>query len=254
MTDFDSPKSKAPKTLITSQQGGVFPISKPKLDKQDRAKFQHNFRIETGGDGDEARLLDTLDRLARRSALPNGKQPTPKQADSLANVEALIEQADEVAPSFHVFLRALVKEKGGDYLQGPNKTRARAVEKIEGDYGGDHTKLVDVVRASAIFLTFMQLTLFVEALLEEGCLLIVIRAKDRFNKPLDSGYRDMLLNVQLKGSEHVGELQLHLRTIIDIKEAAHRTYALMRAVGWQDDSLEEEELGDEAVTQAGRQV
>ena len=94
-------------------------------------------------------------------------------------------------------------------------------------------------------MSFVQLTLFVEALLEEGCLLIVVRAKDRFNKPLDSGYRDMLLNVQLKGSEHVGELQLHLRTIIDIKEAAHRTYALMRAVGWEDDNLEDEEEGGE---------
>ena len=57
LTDFDSPKSKAPKTLITSQQGGVFPISKPKLDKQERAKFQHNFRIETGGDGDSHYIL-----------------------------------------------------------------------------------------------------------------------------------------------------------------------------------------------------
>ena len=66
---------------------------------------------------------------------------------------------------------------------------------------------------------------------EKGCTLIVVRGKDRFNKPLDSGYRDMLLNVRLEGSDHVGELQLHLRTIIDIKEAAHRTYALMRAVG-----------------------
>ena len=81
------------------------------------------------------------------------------------------------------------------------------------------------------FLTFSSLTLFVEAVLEENCALIVVRAKDRFNSPLDSGYRDMLLNVRLEGSDHVGELQLHLRTIIDIKEAAHRTYALMRAVG-----------------------
>eukprot|EP00620_Florenciella_sp_RCC1587_P022047 CAMPEP_0182563566 /NCGR_PEP_ID=MMETSP1324-20130603/5681_1 /TAXON_ID=236786 /ORGANISM="Florenciella sp., Strain RCC1587" /LENGTH=54 /DNA_ID=CAMNT_0024776799 /DNA_START=43 /DNA_END=203 /DNA_ORIENTATION=+ len=36
---------------------------------------------------------------------------------------------------------------------------------------------------------------------------------------------------------YVGELQLHLQTIIDIKEAAHRTYALMRGVGWEDDSV-----------------
>ena len=44
---------------------------------------------------------------------------------------------------------------------------------------------------------------------------------------------DMLLNVRMEGSTHVGELQLHLKTIIAIKEAAHRTYALMRGVGWQ---------------------
>mmetsp|Transcript_107211 Transcript_107211/g.311428 ORF Transcript_107211/g.311428 Transcript_107211/m.311428 type:complete len:448 (-) Transcript_107211:622-1965(-) len=224
------------------------------LDKrEDMNKFRTAWGelIETGGHGDEARLLKTLDALARRSAQPNGKQPTPKQAP-LANVDALIEQADEVAPSFHSFLRALVKERGGEYLQGPNKTRARAVEKIEGDYGGDHTKLVDVVRASAIFTTFMQLALFVEVLLEKGCTLIVVRAKDRFNAPLDSGYRDMLLNVMLDGGEHVCELQLHLKPIIAIKPAAHRTYALMRSVGWEDDSVEEE--GEEEENPLGREA
>jgi hypothetical protein len=203
--------------------------------REDMNKFASAWSklVETGGEGDEARLLETLGALARRSALPNGKQPTPKQRADLENVDELIEEADEIAPGFHDFLRQLVEMQGGKYQQGPNKTRARAMEKIEGDYGGDHAKLVDVVRASAIFTTFMQLALFVEVLLEEGCTLIVVRAKDRFNAPLDSGYRDMLLNVMLMGSEHVGELQLHLQTIIDIKEAAHRTYALMRSVGWE---------------------
>ena len=116
---------------------------------------------ETGAPGDEARLLESLSALAGRSALPNGKQPTPKQPPSLANVDALIEEAEEVASRFHEYLRALVEARGGEYLQGPNKTRARAIEKIEGEYGGDHTKLVDVVRASAKFSTFVQLTLFV---------------------------------------------------------------------------------------------
>ena len=96
------------------------------------------------------RLLQILGALAQRSSLPTGKQPTPKQAQTLKDVDALIEEADEVAPAFHAFLKNLVLKKGGEYLQGPNKTRERAVEKIEGDYGGDHTKLVDVVRASAM--------------------------------------------------------------------------------------------------------
>ena len=92
-----------------------------------------------------------------------------------------------VAPTFHNFFRKLVKERDGDYLEGPNKTRARAIAKIEGDYGGDHMKLLDVVRGSAIFLTIAALTGFIELLLEEGCLLTVLRAKDRFNQPEDSG-------------------------------------------------------------------
>ena len=76
----------------------------------------------------------------------------------------------------------------------------------------------------------------------------MIRFKDRLADGGNScGYRDLMMNYKLEGSEHVGELQLHLKTIIDIKEAAHRTYALMRSVGWQDDSLEEEDDDDEKV-------
>ena len=54
------------------------------------------------------------------------------------------------------------------YNPGPNKSRARSVEKIENDYSGDHTKLVDVVRSSGIFANFKQLTLAVEELLDGG--------------------------------------------------------------------------------------
>ena len=100
---------------------------------------------------------------------------------------------------------------------------------MENDYGGDHTKVVDIVRASGIFPNFMALTLAVEMLMSPECSLIVVRAKDRFNKPTDFGYKDMLLNIKLEHSDHVGELQLHLQPIIEVKPACHRTYALMRA-------------------------
>ena len=89
--------------------------------------------ITTGAPGDENKLLKRLHRLSARSQLPSGRQPTPKQSNTLANVDALLEQAASVAPAFHKFFRALVEECGGEYLQGPNKTRERAVEKIEGD-------------------------------------------------------------------------------------------------------------------------
>ena len=99
------------------------------------------------------------------------------------------------------------------------------------DYGGDPHCVVDIVRASAIFVTMIQLALAIEALLGDGCELVVVRAKDRFNNPTSFGYMDFLLNVRLKDGTHVGELQLHLEAIHVIKPACHRTYAILRQVG-----------------------
>ena len=96
--------------------------------------------------------------------------------------------------------------------------------------GGDPRRIVDVVRGSAIFTTMIQLALAIESLLGEGCELIVVRAKDRFNNPTSFGYRDLLINLRLKDSQHVGELQLHLEAIHAIKPMCHRTYALLRQV------------------------
>ena len=97
----------------------------------------------------------------------------------------------------------------------------------------------------------------VEMLLGGDCGLEVVRAKDRLANGGNSyGYRDMLLNVKLPGSEHIGELQLHFQAIIELKSAAHKTYGLLRAVGWGEDALEdemgeEEEEGGEAAAKQG---
>ena len=86
--------------------------------------------IKVGAKGDEGRLLAKMAELASQTADPDtGKQPTPMQAESLVSVDALIEEAEEIAPAFHEFLKELVRTRGGDYLQGPNKTRERAVRR-----------------------------------------------------------------------------------------------------------------------------
>ena len=70
---------------------------------------------------------------------------------------------------------------------------------------------MDALRASAVFDSFEQLTRAVEALLAGGYAMIFVRAEDRFNNPLESGDRHMLLNVRPERSNHVGELRLCLR-------------------------------------------
>ena len=64
---------------------------------------------------------------------------------------------------------------------------------------------------------------------------MVVRIKDRISEPLDSGYRDVLLNLRIKGigCDMIMELQLHLRDIIKLKEAGHRTYDFLRTLGWE---------------------
>ena len=75
-----------------------------------------------------------------------------------------------------------------------------------------------------MFHSLRELNAAVQALLNpDGAGIQVVRVKDRINEPLDSGYRDVLLNLKVAGSDMVMELQLHLRDIVDLKEIGHRT-------------------------------
>ena len=75
-----------------------------------------------------------------------------------------------------------------------------------------------------MFHSLRELNAAVQALLNpDGAGIQVVRVKDRINEPLDSGYRDVLLNLKVAGSDMVMELQLHLRDIVELKEIGHRT-------------------------------
>ena len=54
------------------------------------------------------------------------------------------------------------------------------------------------------------------------------RCKDHFGHPFDTGYRDLQFNIELDG--FVGELQLNLRKIIDVKKQAHAAYEVERVL------------------------
>lgn len=77
--------------------------------------------------------------------------------------------------------------------------------------------------------------------------------KDRLNKPQGSGYRDVLLNLIIKGTDgFVMELQLHLRDVINLKEEEHRIYELLRLLGWENDEVDAEILTLEEMEAASR--
>ena len=77
-----------------------------------------------------------------------------------------------------------------------------------------------MVRGSAVFSSIATFYAAVLALTSDECEVLVLRVKDRVSRPLASGYRDVLLNVGVKGCDLVAELQLHFEDVIAVKVRA----------------------------------
>ena len=203
--------------------------------REDKANYDNAWKdLEQADPAAAKRVLEGAARLARQHGA------APRQGDHVKDVHALMEEAAMIEPRFHAAIESVVVEAGGKFLQGPLKKVERVFEKVEMDYDGDHLRVVDIVRDSAVFLTMGGYAQAVKRLLEGDCGVEVVRAKDRLAhggnsygcvrgtlsnrgrtnpQPLPAPapplprYRDMLLNVKLPGSEHVGELQLHFQVL-----------------------------------------
>ena len=70
--------------------------------------------------------------------------------------------------------------------------------------------------ATAVYYTITDLAKAIEMLLDGSSGLTIVRCKDRLGGN-SYGYRDIMLNLKLPNHNHIGELQLHLKTILDIK-------------------------------------
>ena len=98
------------------------------------------------------------------------------------------------------------------------------------------TTYTRAVRGSIIFRDLAGLTKGASILLagfdDAEAPLQTIRTKDRISNPLASGYRGVLMNMVVSGTEGlVTELQLHLHDIMPIKPAQHKIYRLFRVMG-----------------------
>lgn len=119
-------------------------------------------------------------------------------------------------------------QPGPIILIGPMKKMERSEEKVTTDFGGDWSRLGDIVRASIAVDSMDEIDDVLDKLRESG-LKLVRRPKDRFSNPTEGGYRDMLMNVQYPNG-HIGELQLHLKPILEAKGKAHKLYEETRSI------------------------
>lgn len=145
--------------------------------------------------------------------------------------EELMELGEQSLPEMEELLSSLgfpiipledmesqIDQPGGISVLAPLKGQRRALEKTEGDYNGDWSQLLDVLRASVAVDSMDELYQLVEDLDWD-----IVRSKDRFQEPLPAGYRDYLINTRLP-SGMIAEVQFHVKPTIKAREQVKRSH------------------------------
>lgn len=130
----------------------------------------------------------------------------------------------------------------------PTKGLQRTVQKVQEEYEGDYTRILDYVRISILVENLPDLAVMLEWFLHPDRYdrFIPLRTKDRIsrNAPWDSelsgGNRDVMLNGLLQlgaGVEFIVEVQFHVRALFELKHDLHVLYAGSRVLGAMDDVM-----------------
>jgi len=118
-------------------------------------------------------------------------------------------------------------DKGFLFL-APLKGEKRAKEKVEADYGGDWSQLRDMVRATISVPSMGNVAQALGHLKSVG-IELAQKPKDRFMKPTDEGYRDLMTIVKLPNGM-LAELQIHVKAMTLAKEQGHKDYETTRSL------------------------
>ena len=98
--------------------------------------------------------------------------------------------------------------------QGPSRLKEsdRMVEKALEDFGGDLGRVLDGLSATLVYETLNDLFAAFPTVNEKYK---IVRLLNRFKIPLPSGFRDILINVDLEDG-FIGEVRLNIKPIADL--------------------------------------
>ncbi|MEU7573752.1 toxin glutamine deamidase domain-containing protein [Micromonospora sp. NPDC049240] len=116
-------------------------------------------------------------------------------------------------------------ETGTPGWRSEPKSRKRVRDKLV-EYTNNAARLKDLAGAKVEFATLGEIYGALATLADRPDVLIM-DIKDRFVSPQSSGYRDILLNLNLSNG-HVGELRLHLAALEDVAKWEHALYEVRR--------------------------
>ena len=86
--------------------------------------------------------------------------------------------------------------------------------------------MLDICRASLMFDNVSDIE---KALTQISEQINIVRVKDRFNHPNETGYKDIMLNLKMQNG-YICELQIHLKSLLAVKHVAHELYEELRTL------------------------
>jgi hypothetical protein len=107
------------------------------------------------------------------------------------------------------------------------KSKERTIEKVISEYAGDASKILDIAGSKVIFERVDHLY---DALNNFQKSFKILKFKDRIQNPLPTGYRDIIVNIEMS-NRHIVEFKLVLKEMDDIAEGiGHKLYEEYRSL------------------------
>ena len=170
------------------------------------------------------------------------------------NLNQLYDQAGQAMPDFAEFgqnFLQYLQEKYPDQFAGVEfqhpelKGLERIQDKITGDYDGDHTKVVDMVRGRLLVETPEQIQIIRHEISDLQDNLGIVKVKDFYAEPLETHFRTLNTQVQLPNG-HIAEFRIDQHDMAIAGDNSHHLYeerqAIDRLAKAENRSLTESEI------------
>lgn len=159
------------------------------------------------GDDQSSQTRENVDKVVMQKDLSQYIRMT-----KLEMAKDLCRKAEETMPSLVEICKALAGSLGIEEVGvGPVKDPRTAIKKADAKYAGDLLKVTDYCRALLVVKDFPSLLALLELARDSfGPLIrrVKMSSLKSDNKPKPGGYRDCIINLELK--DHICEIQVHL--------------------------------------------
>ncbi|GAK83794.1 hypothetical protein JCM19238_1356 [Vibrio ponticus] len=145
-----------------------------------------------------------------------------------SDFDVLYSKAHQAQFELETICKSTALLTGTDAYFAGVKSSLRAQEKIALELDGQVNRITDLARATIVADDVASLMEAYEVLDRETT---IVKVKNRFKKPAQSGYRDLNVLVKLPKTNLVAEVQLHLKAIADVKSGPeHSLYEQIQRI------------------------